>query len=207
MDISPVGTKPVCVRWCLLAYLFSLLVNIGLPHYRCFVVCVCKKGKVLPCTGTLRLCAGRMAHKGSRGIALLFLDHSTRRGWGVSITPWLLFTSGRDPVPVVQEAGWAPGLVWTGAENLAPTRIRSPGRPVRSQSLHWHIYIYMRQIAYEPVGSFVWDWFEHYRGILILYIPCLMSKLTYITNLSCMKSWLDGLNMSLYREFILPLNQ
>ena len=34
--------------------------------------------------------------------------------------PWLLFTPGRDLVPIVQEAGWAPGPVWTGAENLAP---------------------------------------------------------------------------------------
>jgi hypothetical protein len=34
-----------------------------------------------------------------------------------------------DPVPIVQEAGWAPGPVWTGAENLAPTGIRSPNRP------------------------------------------------------------------------------
>ena len=28
----------------------------------------------------LRLCTGRTAHRGSSGIALLFLDHSTRRG-------------------------------------------------------------------------------------------------------------------------------
>jgi len=34
--------------------------------------------------------------------------------------PRLLFTPGKDPVPNVQEAGWAPGPVWTGAENLAP---------------------------------------------------------------------------------------
>ena len=27
---------------------------------------------------------------------------------------------GKDPVPIVQEAGWAPGPIWTGAENLAP---------------------------------------------------------------------------------------
>ena len=27
---------------------------------------------------------------------------------------------GKDPVPIVQEAGWAPGLVWTSEENLAP---------------------------------------------------------------------------------------
>jgi hypothetical protein len=27
---------------------------------------------------------------------------------------------GKDPVAIVQEAGWAPGPVWTGAENLGP---------------------------------------------------------------------------------------
>ena len=41
----------------------------------------------------------------------------------------LLFIRGRDLVPIVQEAGRALGLVWTGAENLAPTGIRSPDRP------------------------------------------------------------------------------
>ena len=42
------------------------------------------------------------------------------------------FTPGKDPVPIVQQAGWAPGPVWTGAENLASTEIRSPDRPARS---------------------------------------------------------------------------
>jgi hypothetical protein len=28
---------------------------------------------------------------------------------------------GKDPVPIVQEAGWAPGPVWTGGVNLDPT--------------------------------------------------------------------------------------
>ena len=46
------------------------------------------------------------------------------------------FTTGNDPVPIIQEAGWASGPVWTGAENLAPTWIRSPGRPARSESLY-----------------------------------------------------------------------
>jgi hypothetical protein len=40
------------------------------------------------------------------------------------------------PVPTVQEAVWASGTVWTGAENLAHTGIRSPGCPVRSKSLY-----------------------------------------------------------------------
>jgi len=35
-------------------------------------------------------------------------------------------TPGKDPVPIVQEGGRAPGPVWTGTENLAPTGIRSP---------------------------------------------------------------------------------
>ena len=32
---------------------------------------------------------------------------------------------GKDPVPTLQEAVWAPGPVWRGAENLALTGIRS----------------------------------------------------------------------------------
>jgi hypothetical protein len=33
--------------------------------------------------------------------------------------PRPLATPGKDPVPIVQETGWSPGLVWTAAENLA----------------------------------------------------------------------------------------
>ena len=44
---------------------------------------------------------------------------------------------GKDPVPIVQEAGWAPGPVWTGEGNLVPhTGIRSPDRQSRSESLY-----------------------------------------------------------------------
>jgi hypothetical protein len=46
--------------------------------------------------------------------------------------PWPLSTPWKDPIPIVQEAGWAPELVWTGAENLAPTGIQSTDRPARS---------------------------------------------------------------------------
>jgi hypothetical protein len=46
------------------------------------------------------------------------------------------FTPGKDTVPTVQEAGWAQGPIWTGAENLAPTGIRSPDRPARSEPLY-----------------------------------------------------------------------
>jgi hypothetical protein len=46
----------------------------------------------------------------------------TRRVEGSASRPGH-FTPGKDPVPIAQEAGWAPGPVWTGAENLVPTGI------------------------------------------------------------------------------------
>ena len=95
-----------------------------------------------------------VAQRVGRGIALLFHDRGTRRGWVVSSTPRPYFTPGKDPVAIVQEAGWAPGPIWTGGKSR-PTGIRSPDRPARSQSLyrlscpahqttvyHWQIYLH-----------------------------------------------------------------
>jgi hypothetical protein len=53
-----------------------------------------------------------------------------------SPTPRPLYPRERDPLPIVQEAGWAPGPVWTAAEKLALTGIQSPDRPARSESLY-----------------------------------------------------------------------
>jgi hypothetical protein len=41
----------------------------------------------------------------------------------------------RDRVPIAQEAGWAPGPVWTVAANVDLTGIRSPDRPSHSESI------------------------------------------------------------------------
>ena len=49
----------------------------------------------------LSLCTGHTAHRCSRGIALLFHGHGTRRGLGVSFTPLPLFTPAKDPVSIV----------------------------------------------------------------------------------------------------------
>ena len=54
----------------------------------------------------------------------------------VKATPRPLYPRERDPIPVLLEAGWAPGPVWTGMENLAPIGIRSPDRPARIKSLY-----------------------------------------------------------------------
>jgi len=66
-----------------------------------------------------------------RGIALLFHDRGIRRKRVVSSTPWPHFIPGKDPVPIVQEAGWAPGPVWTGGKSR-PHRDSIPDRPARS---------------------------------------------------------------------------
>ena len=61
-------------------------------------------------------------------------------GWVVNaayrqLYPW------KDPVPIVQETGRAPGPVWTGAENLSPPNeidLRTV-RPVASRYTDWAI--------------------------------------------------------------------
>jgi hypothetical protein len=50
--------------------------------------------------------------------------------------PGRFYPRERTPVPIVQVAGWAFEPVWTGAENLAPTGVQTPNRPVHSESLH-----------------------------------------------------------------------
>ena len=73
------------------------------------------------CTGVFPLQA-RLWPRGwvDRGIALLFHDHGTRRGWVVSSTPRPHFNHGKDPVHIVLEVGWAPGPVWRGGKSLLP---------------------------------------------------------------------------------------
>ena len=44
-------------------------------------------------------------------------------------------TPKKDPIPILQESGWAPGLVWTGGKSR-PHRDSIPDRPARSQSLY-----------------------------------------------------------------------
>jgi hypothetical protein len=79
----------------------------------------------------LRLCTGRTAHRGSRGIALPFLDHGTRMWWGVSVTLRPLFNPGKNPVPIVQETGWAPraGLDRCGKSRPHQDSIPGPSSP------------------------------------------------------------------------------
>jgi hypothetical protein len=52
-----------------------------------------------------------------------------------------VFTPGKDPVPIVQEAGWAPGPVWIGVENLTPPPGFDPRtfQPIAGRYTDWAI--------------------------------------------------------------------
>ena len=52
-------------------------------------------------------------------------------GSGVQSHAPVASTPGKDPVPIIQEAGWAPGPVWTGGTSL-PHRDSIPDRPASS---------------------------------------------------------------------------
>jgi len=74
-----------------------------------------------------------VAQRVGRGIAVLFHDRGTRRGWVVSSTPRPHFTPGKDLVPILQEAGLAPEPVWTGGKSR-PHRYSIPDRPACSSA-------------------------------------------------------------------------
>ena len=81
----------------------------GVPH-------VPGQGKVLPRTG-LEVPEGEEMYTSN-------VPSTSALDGGMWSTPCPgRFNPGKDMVPIVQEAGWAPGPVWTGAKNLAPTGI------------------------------------------------------------------------------------
>jgi hypothetical protein len=56
--------------------------------------------------------------RGSRGIAPLVPNLVARWGRVVNTTPRPLYLWEGVPVPIAEEAGWAPGPVWTGVKNI-----------------------------------------------------------------------------------------
>ena len=64
----------------------------------------------------------------------------------VSAMPWLLYPQQRDPVPILQEAGWTSEQVCMGQENLAPLGYKPQTiQPVSSNYTNYTI-----QAAYVP---------------------------------------------------------
>ena len=79
----------------------------------------------------------------------------------ISSTPRPHSTPGKHPVPILQEAGWASGPVWTGGKSR-PHRGLIPDPPGRSQSLY--------RLSY-PQWIFQLSWMAwHYENHCILTI-------------------------------------
>jgi hypothetical protein len=142
--------------------------------------------KKVKCTlvQALRLCTCRTAHRGSRGIALLIIDHGTRRGWGVNVTPRPLFTPGKDPVPIVQEDGLAQGRsgqVWKISPSLgfdsrtfqyvASRYTNWATRPTHIHGLH--VFLKQKCLLWGPYSEFV-------TLIMLTYAQRMRSGFSYV---------------------------
>ena len=75
------------------------------------------------------------SRKRNRGIAVPIIDLGVRRGWVVTGTSRPLYPRDTVTVPIAKEAAWVPGPGWTGADNLAPTGIRTPYSAAWRESL------------------------------------------------------------------------
>jgi len=115
-----------------------------------------------------------VAQRVGRGIALLFHDRGTRRGWVVSSTSRPHFTSGKDPVPIVQGAGWAPGQVWTAGKSR-PHRDSIPDPPARGQSLYRLSYPAHISLGYWKKTS-TWGTRSHWQNSIKTDLECCMRR-------------------------------
>jgi len=86
---------------------------------------------------------------------------------------------GRDPVPIIQESGWAPGRLQTSAKNLAHSRSRSPDRPARSES--------PCRLSY-PVPLFIVRTVRNSHAQSLLNVATVNPDNMSTGNLSCSKS-------------------
>jgi len=120
-------------------------------------------------TMALGLTQPGVARRVGRGIALLFLDRGTRRGWVVSSTPRPHFTLGKDPVPILQEAQ---GPVWTGGKSR-PYQDSIPDHPAHSQSLYRLSYPAHNRNEYQEYflgvkAAGAWGWQPYHLHVPIV---------------------------------------
>jgi len=148
-----------------------------------------------------------VAQRVGRGIALLFDDHGTRRGWVVSSTPRPHFTPAKDPVPILQEAGWAPGPVRTGG-NSRPHRDSIPDRPARS-SVAIPTEVpgpHLLQYRTYTKGSSVWLMLVcYFPGPLFIYLApgCYVRCGCAYNVMSVMRfPYAKGIRRKIYRSYI-----
>jgi len=140
----------------------------------------------------LRLCTGRTAHRGSRGIALLFLDHGTRRGERSASRPDISLPAGKTRYPLYRRLGGPQGRsgqVW----KISPPPGFDPRnvQPVASRYTDWDIPAHLRQwrvhlilhcvLSFFPLTSWCYKLLtptvlHHYYSYLLKYSPHLHNR-------------------------------
>jgi len=82
-----------------------------------------------------KICFIKGKGKGSLLQALFGPDRGTRRGEWSAARPDRSLPPGKDTVPILQEAGWAPGPVWTGGKSP----LHRHSIPDRPESMFYYI--------------------------------------------------------------------
>ena len=95
---------------CWSIFVYTVKLRYSVTTFSLQFVAVLVKVKV-KCTlvQALRLCTGRAAHRGSRGIALPFHDHGTRRGEGSASRPGPSLPPGKTRYPLYRRLGGPQG--------------------------------------------------------------------------------------------------
>jgi len=68
---------------------------------------------------------------------------------------------GKDPVPILQEAEWASGPVWTGAENSGNARLISINNQSSLNNIHWSFFggiSHITRMPYEAISLLFFFW-------------------------------------------------
>ena len=99
----------------------------------------CVKSKVKrSLVQALRLCTGRTTHRGSRGIALLFHDHGTRKCEGSASRPSRSVPRGKTRYPLYRRLGGPQGRSGQ-VRKISPLPVFDPRtvQPVASRYTHY----------------------------------------------------------------------
>jgi len=132
------------IQWNCVRSSWDVLLSGGFRLQRCAVSYSHLLKVKVKCTlvQALRLCTGCTAHRGSRGIALPFLDSGTRRGLrGQHHSPATLYPRERPGTHCTQGCVGPRAGLDRCRKSCLPTRIWSPDHPARSQSLYWLSYL------------------------------------------------------------------
>ena len=127
----------------------------------------------------------------------------------VSSTPRPHFTHGKDTVPILQKAGWAPRPVWTDGKSR-PHRDSILDRPARSQSLYRLSYsAHGNNISRPKNGTKLGTWDLSFKSTIcpfLIRMPlCVMTRDVFTNILLSLKP-IDAIDSIVFSCFLGKLN-